>query len=82
MHLDQAPDTGERDTELEQEWTRKELWAAVAKLPNKQRKVVIMRIAKEMPYKEISEVTGMTEGTAKVNFHHAVRSLKEWLNND
>jgi len=41
-----------------------------------------MRIAKEMPYKEISEVTGMTEGTAKVNFHHAVRSLKEWLNND
>ena len=82
MHLDQAPDTGERDTELEQEWTRKELWDAVAKLPNKQRKVVIMRIAKEMPYKEISEVTGMTEGTAKVNFHHAVRSLKEWLNND
>ncbi|GIS54573.1 hypothetical protein Ct9H90mP29_16150 [bacterium] len=82
MHLDQAPDTGERDTELEQEWTRKELWDAVAKLPNKQRKVVIMRIAKEMPYKEISEVTGMNEGTAKVNFHHAVRSLKEWLNND
>ena len=82
LHLDQAPDKGERDTELEQEWTRKELWDAIAKLPNKQRKVVIMRIAKEMPYKEISEVTGMTEGTAKVNFHHALRSLKEWLNND
>ena len=82
LHLDQAPDRGERDTTLEQEWTRKELWDAVAKLPNKQRKVVIMRIAKEMPYKEIAEVTGMSEGTAKVNFHHAVRSLKEWLNDD
>ena len=82
LQLDQAPDKGERDTELEQEWTRKELWDAVAKLPNKQRKVVIMRIAKEMPYKEISEVTGMSEGTAKVNFHHALRSLKEWLNDD
>ena len=82
LHLDQAPDKGERDTELEQEWTRKELWDAVAKLPNKQRIVVIMRVAKEMPYKEIAKVTGMTEGTAKVNFHHAVRSLKEWLNND
>jgi len=82
LHLDQTPDKGERDTELEQEWTRKELWDAVAKLPNKQRIVVIMRIAKEMPYKEISEVTGMTEGTSKVNFHHAVRTLKEWLNND
>ena len=82
LHLDQAPDRGERDTTLEQEWTRKELWDAVVKLPNKQRKVVIMRIAKEMPYKEIAEVTGMSEGTAKVNFHHAVRSLKEWLNDD
>ncbi len=82
LHLDQAPDRGERDTTLEQEWTRKELWDAVVKLPNKQRKVVIMRIAKEMPYKEIAEVTGMSEGTAKVNFYHAVRSLKEWLNDD
>ena len=82
LHLDQAPDKGERDTELEHEWTRRELWDAVSKLPNKQRIVVIMRVAEEMPYKEIAEVTGMTEGTAKVNFHHAVRSLKEWLNND
>ena len=82
LHLDQAPDKGERDTELEQEWTRKELWDAIAKLPNKQRIVVIMRIAKEMSFRNISEVTGMTEGTAKVNFHYAVKSLKEWLNND
>ena len=41
-----------------------------------------MRIAKEMSFKNISQVTGMTEGTAKVNFHYAVKSLKEWLNND
>ena len=72
----------ERDNELERSWTRKELWDAVAKLPNKQRIVVIMRIAKEMSFKNISQVTGMTEGTAKVNFHYAVKSLKEWLNND
>ena len=82
LHLDQAPEKSERDTELENEWTRKELWDAVAKLPNKQRIVVIMRVAEEMPYKDIAEVTGMKEGTAKVNFHHAVRSLKEWLNDD
>ena len=36
----------ERDNELERSWTRKELWDAIAKLPNKQRIVVIMRIAK------------------------------------
>ena len=43
---------------------------------------MIMRVAEEMPYKDIAEVTGMKEGTAKVNFPHAVRSLKEWLNDD
>ena len=79
LHLDQAPDRGERDTELEQEWTRKELWDAVAKLPNKQRTVVMMRIAQELPYKDIAEITGMSEGTAKVNFHHAVTTLKKLL---
>ena len=82
LHLDQAPDQGERDTELEQEWTRKELWDAVAKLPNKQRTVVMMRIAQELPYKDIAEITGMSEGTAKGNFHHAVTTLKKWLRDD
>ena len=82
LHLDQAPDHGERDTRIEDEWTRKELWDAIAKLPKKQRFVVIMRVARGMPYKEIAEITNMNEGTAKVNFHHALKSLKKWLNND
>tara|TARA_B100000029_G_scaffold116747_1_gene109648 strand:- start:1943 stop:2467 length:525 start_codon:yes stop_codon:yes gene_type:complete len=82
LHMDQAPDRGERDTELEYEWTRKELWDAIAKLPKKQRAVVMMRIAQNLPYKDISEITGMSVGTAKVNFHHAVNTLKGWLNDE
>tara|TARA_B100000676_G_C17846429_1_gene715728 strand:+ start:119 stop:643 length:525 start_codon:yes stop_codon:yes gene_type:complete len=82
LHLDQVPDKGERDIEIEQEWTKKELWNAIAKLPNKQRMIMIMRITKNLTYKEIADLTGMSEGTAKVNYHHAVKSLKVWLRND
>ena len=82
LHMDQTPDRGELDTSLENEWTKKELWDAVAKLPKKQRTVVMMRIAQELPYKDISAVTGMSVGSAKVNYHHAVQSLKDWLSHD
>ena len=82
LHLEEVPDRGEQDTSLENEWTRKELWDAIAKLPKKQRTVVMMRIAQDLPYKEISEITGMSVGSAKVNYHHAVSSLKEWLSDE
>ena len=82
LHLDQTPDRGARDTDVEDEWSRKELWGAIARLPNKQRSVVMMRIAQELPYKDIANITGMSEGSAKVNFHHALKTLKKWLNNE
>ena len=82
LHLDQAVDQHRVDKNLEKNWLNKELWDAISKLPKKQRSVVVMRIAKELPYKEISTVTGMSEGAAKVNFHHALQTLKEVLNED
>ena len=54
----------------------------ISRLPKKQRSFVIMRLAEELPYKEISIITGISENTAKVNFHHALQRLKEVLNND
>ena len=82
LHLDQSFDKGERDTNIEDEWKSKELWDSVAKLPKKQRIVVIMRIAQGLPYKEIALMTGMSQGTAKVNYHHALNKLKKWLKHD
>jgi DNA-directed RNA polymerase specialized sigma24 family protein len=32
-----------------------------------------------LSFREISNITGMKEGTAKVNFHHALKKLKEDL---
>ena len=81
LHLDQILCQQKIDSTIEKEWLNKELWDAISKLPKKQRSVVVMRIADELPYKEISNVTGMSESAAKVNFHHALQKLKEVLNN-
>ena len=82
LHLDQIINQQKKDTIVEKEWLYKELWDAISKLPKKQRSVVVMRVAEELPYKEISTITGMSENTAKVNFHHALKTLKKVLNND
>ena len=68
LHLDQTPDRGEYDRVNEAEWERKELWDSISKLPKKQRKVVILRLTNSLSFREISNITGMKEGTAKVNF--------------
>ena len=82
LHLDQILNQQKKDTSVEKEWINKELWDAISQLPKKQRSVVVMRVAEDLPYKEISTITGMSENTAKVNFHHALQKLKEVLNND
>tara|TARA_Y100000748_G_C15429008_1_gene462487 strand:+ start:59 stop:583 length:525 start_codon:yes stop_codon:yes gene_type:complete len=82
LHLDQAPDRGENDRTNEIEWERKELWDGISKLPKKQRTVVMLRISDSLSYKEISDITGISEGSAKVNYYHAIKRLKEILENE
>ena len=82
LHLDQIINQHKKDTSVAKEWLNKELWDAISKLPKKQRSVVVMRVAEELSYKEISTITGMSENTAKVNIHHAHQKLKEVINND
>ena len=79
LHLDQAPERGELDRSTDKEWERKELWDGISRLPKKQRTVVMLRISDALSYKEISEITGISEGSAKVNYHHAIKRLKDIL---
>jgi RNA polymerase sigma-70 factor (ECF subfamily) len=55
---------------------------AVARLPRRQREVLLLRIDGDLPFAEIAQTLGITEVNAKVNFHHAVQKLKEWLKPD
>ena len=52
---------------------------AVSKLPKKQRLVVMMRITEMLPFRDIGNILHMSEGTAKVNFHHGIKRIKVLL---
>lgn len=53
--------------------------AQLARLPEKQRLSVTLRIFDGLSFKEVADATGSTEGAARVNYHHGIRRLREWL---
>ena len=58
---------------------RVRLEGAIDRLPEKQRRTLVLKVFQELKYTEIAEVMGCSVGTAKANFFHAVRSLKRQL---
>lgn len=56
-----------------------ELRAAVAQLPPKQRLVLELRVFDDLSFKEVAELADCSENTAKVNFHYAVKRLRDML---
>ncbi len=54
----------------------------IARLPLRQREVLTLRIFSDLPFKEIARVEGMSENSAKVNYHHAIVRLRRWLRED
>lgn len=64
-------------TELKQEAER--VRVMVAKLPDKQRLAVTLRIDEGLSFREIGEIIGSTEGAARVNYHHGIRRLREMM---
>ncbi len=63
----------------EREFQKKQLAQAMERLPTRQKEVVVLRIHHEMPFKEIAVALKSTETAVKVNFHHAMKSLREWV---
>jgi len=53
--------------------------AAIARLPKKQRATVILRVYHELPHDEIARVLGSSVGTVKANFFHALNNLRRLL---
>jgi RNA polymerase sigma-70 factor (ECF subfamily) len=53
--------------------------AAVAQLADRQRAVVTLRIWNDLPYGEIAEVLGVTEGTARSYMFHALNIMRRYL---
>lgn len=53
--------------------------SAIARLPDKQRATLILRVYHEMPHQQIAGVLGSSVGTVKANFFHALANLKKLL---
>ena len=77
--VDQVEDPKYEDNIQDREWKKEEIWNAIGKLPKKQRLVVTMRISEILPFKNIADILDMSEGTAKVNFHHGMKRIKVLL---
>ncbi|MBP6324091.1 MAG: RNA polymerase sigma factor [Chitinophagales bacterium] len=52
---------------------------AIAKLPDKQKQVFIMRYYDELPYEKIAEISETSVGALKASYHHAVKKIEEIL---
>lgn len=56
------------------------LWAAVGKLPPKQRAAVVLRFAVDLRYREIGEAMDCSEAAARRSVHEAMKSLRSNAN--
>lgn len=53
--------------------------AAVARLPQKQRTALVLRVYHDLSHREIAEIMGTTVGAVKANVFHALGSLRKRL---
>ena len=58
------------------------LRAAIAQLPPKQKLVLELRVFDDLSFREVAELAECSENTAKVNFHYAVKRLRDILGAD
>src|SRR5918992_1178419 len=59
--------------------SRDRLRLAVGRLSPTQREVFTLRVGEGLSYKEIAAAVGTTEGAARVHYHNAMRTIKEFL---
>ena len=64
---------------LEEKETAERLARLIEDLPERQRELIRLKFQAGLSYREISEVTGLTEGHVGYLLHHAVKSMRdEW----
>jgi RNA polymerase sigma-70 factor, ECF subfamily len=67
------------DQVLEAKGKRERIESAIARLPEEQRVLVVLRDVEGRSYEEITEATGLNPGTVKSRLNRGRGQLKEWL---
>jgi RNA polymerase sigma-70 factor, ECF subfamily len=61
---------------------QRKLQLAIQKLPEKQRIVFNLKYFEEMKYEDMSEILKTSVGALKASYHHAVRKIEAFLNDN
>ena len=72
-------DTREADKYFDGDEAQRLLMEAIALLPAKQREVFNMRYFDELPYEDISRITGTSVGALKASYHFAVEKISTYF---
>ena len=67
---------------LEKEERTKQIRDAIETLPDKQKKVFLLRYYEELPYEEIAKILKTSVGGLKANYFHAVKKIGERLKHE
>ncbi len=81
IHQISTPDDQPIDTLIKEERTRL-IKSAIEQLPDKQKKVFLLRYYEELPYEEIAKILHTSVGGLKANYFHAVKKIGEHLKNE
>ena len=76
---DGAPSSPSPAQVLEAKDKRGRIEAAIARLPEEQRMLVVLRDVEGRSYEEIAETTGLNPGTVKSRLNRGRGQLQEWL---
>lgn len=71
----------EADTNIDGDRLSLQFRKAIATLPEKQRLVFNMRYFDEMPYDQISNILGTSQGALKASYHLAVKKIERYFQN-
>lgn len=69
----------ESDPYFDGDETERQLQQAIARLPQRQRQVFLMKYYDEMPYEQMSQVLDTSVGALKASYHHAVKKISDFF---
>jgi RNA polymerase sigma-70 factor (ECF subfamily) len=75
------PQTGDAP-EIGAELEHARLWREVARLPDLQRRVLLLRIVEDMSTAQAAVQLGLAEGTIKASLHRALKKLRRQFTSD
>ena len=67
------------ETQLSEELIETKIQNAIAKLPEKQRIVFLLRYYDEMKYEEMAELLKTSQGALKTSYHHAAKKIEKFI---